>query len=261
MKKYFLLLAVLIVVPFSVWATEKHPLDLSTSELGKYIFELEKQDEKNWEKNIFLEILPFLSTNLKEKDIKYIGTLIVDTNQKIQKSSQEIHKKSELFLWVDNEKREIIVRQSVLYKELAPFVDPEKYEAFIQFVSESIPAEKTRNDMLEKIQKSRIALDKKVEHYNQKVISNKKQIKDSLQDTFQTSMKKRLKDMEKSATTSKLTAQQQIVFYNDFLMELQDMIAGLSKGNISENFQEIRRDMIVQIMDEVWEKIIALEKK
>gem|GEM_PF-1988267 len=160
---------------------------------------------------------------------------------------------------MDNEKREIIVRQSALYRELAPFIAPEKQEEFLQFVSQSIPAERAKNDTLEKIQKSKVALDKKVDHYNQKALSNKKQIQESIQDTFQTSMKKRLKDMEKTATKNKLTPAQKIDFYNEFLLELQDMIAGLSQGNMSENFQEIRRDMIVQIMDEVWEKIITLE--
>gem|GEM_PF-3359197 len=98
MKKYFLLLVVLCILPFFAEATEKHPLDLSTSELGRYIFELEKKEKQYDGNSIALDIIPFLSTELTKEDIIFIGKHIVETNQKIEKATKDMYKKNERLL-------------------------------------------------------------------------------------------------------------------------------------------------------------------
>ena len=230
--------------------------NLSTVELWEYIKKLKDEQKEFKEKAKELskeygELISFMRTDISNEEIGEIRENIEIFIAKRNILQSELNEKIEQLLEVEKEKKELIILRANIYKYLSRYVAREKREAFIEHIKFQVQSEKESKDLIEEIQKSENILDQKVTYFKEKIENHKEDLQARIETSITQKIKERIDEIDKNEKYKDIDRNTKNKIYNDFIAQLQSNIWEISGSNLSDNYKEMRKNILNKMIEEI----------
>ncbi len=255
-----LLICFIFLFSIQVWfASEKQSFfagSLSTTELWEYIKKL-KDDQKEFKEKSkelskeYGELISFMRTDLSWDEIKEIKENIEIFIDKRIILQSDLKEKINQLLDVEKEKKELILLRANIYKYLSRYVARDKREAFLEHIKFQVQSEKESKDLIEEIQKSQNILDQKVTYFKEKIENHKEDLQARIETSITQKIKERIDEIDKNEKYKDIDRNTKNKIYNDFIAQLQSNIWEISGSNLSDNYKEMRKNILNKMIEEI----------
>ena len=255
-----LLICFIFLFSIQVWfASEKQSFfagSLSTTELWEYIKKL-KDDQKEFKEKSkelskeYGELISFMRTDLSWDEIKEIKENIEIFIDKRIILQSDLKEKINQLLDVEKEKKELILLRANIYKYLSRYVARDKREAFLEHIKFQVQSEKESKDLIEEIQKSQNILDQKVTYFKEKIENHKEDLQARIETSITQKIKERIDEIDKNEKYKDIDRNTKNKIYNDFISQLQSNIWEISGSNLSDNYKEMRKNILNKMIEEI----------
>lgn len=259
MGKIFLCLFISFLFVWTSFASEKQGFfagSLSTTQLREYIKKLEDDQKEFKEKSKELskeywELVSFMRTDLTQEEINEIREKIEIFIEKRNFLQWDLNKKINELLNVDKEKKELLLLRADIYKYLSRYVAREKRDAFLEHIKFQVQSEKESKDLIEEIQKSQNILDQKVTYFKEQIENHKEDLQARIEMSITQKIKERIEEIDKNEKYKNIDPSIKNKIYNDFIVQLQDNLASIDTWNLSDNYKEMRRNILIKMIEEI----------
>lgn len=259
MGKIFLCLFISFLFVWTSFASEKQSFfagSLSTTQLREYIKKLEDDQKEFKEKSKELskeywELVSFMRTDLTQEEINEIREKIEIFIEKRNFLQWDLNKKINELLNVDKEKKELLLLRADIYKYLSRYVAREKRDAFLEHIKFQVQSEKESKDLIEEIQKSQNILDQKVTYFKEQIENHKEDLQARIEMSITQKIKERIEEIDKNEKYKNIDPSIKNKIYNDFIVQLQDNLASIDTWNLSNNYKEMRRNILIKMIEEI----------
>ncbi len=255
-----LLICFIFLFSIQVWfASEKQSFfagSLSTTELWEYIKKL-KDDQKEFKEKSkelskeYGELISFMRTDLSWDEIKEIKENIEIFIDKRIILQSDLKEKINQLLDVEKEKKELILLRANIYKYLSRYVARDKRETFLEHIKFQVQSEKESKDLIEEIQKSQNILDQKVTYFKEKIENHKEDLQARIETSITQKIKERIDEIDKNEKYKDIDRNTKNKIYNDFIAQLQSNIWEISGSNLSDNYKEMRKNILNKMIEEI----------
>lgn len=262
MKKIFLVLFITYILLNQTYAssTKFFAGDLTIKELSKNIEKLKWENIEFQEKNKELskeywELISFIRTDLNDEEINEIKEKVEIFIQERNDLQEKLKSKIDKLEDTTNEKKDIIIHRANFYKYLAKFVQKEKREDFIAHIKFQVQSEKESKDLIEEILKSQNILEQKVTYIKGKIEDHKEDLQAKIEIKIISKIRQRIDEIDSDPKYKEIDRKTKNKIYNDFITQIKNRLKEVETSNLSENYKEIRRNILNKMITEISLKI------
>lgn len=259
MKKLILFILTLPVLFSSVSAdnTGFFASNLTIKELSKNIEKLkEEKIELDQKTKDYWELISFIKTDLTKSEIDEIRLNIENFIEERNFLQIDLKNKINSWLNVEKEKKDLVLLRAWMYKYLAKYVARDKREAFIEHIKFQTQSEKESKDLIEGIIKSQNILDQKVIYIKEKIENHREILEARIEVSIIQKINQRIDEIDTDPKYKKIDNKTKNTIYNDFIIQIEKRLLEIEKSNLSENYKEIRKNILNKLIDEVETKIV-----
>lgn len=233
---------------------------LTIKELSKNIESL-KQSQKNLKiknKEIskeYWELVSFIRNDINSIEILEIQEKINNYIENRDLLEKDLLVKINSLKDVSKEKKDLILLKAWFYKYLAKFVKKEKKDDFIAHIKFQIQSEKESKDLIEEILKNQFILDQKVTYIKEKIETHREDLQARIEVSITQKIKQRIDEIDTNEKYKDIDKNTKNNIYNDFIQVIKQRLIDLENSNLSENYKEMRKNILSKMIEEIQLKI------
>lgn len=261
MKKVLFLVFTFLIFP-TTFATNSKVLvsDLTIKELSENIEKLKEEKEDFLEKNKELskeygELFSFIRQDLAENEIeeitKKVNVFLENKSRLEAKLKESIDNNSDS----TDIKKEIILNRADFYKYIAKYVLKEKREDFIAHIKFQVQSEKEAKDLIEEILLNQNLLEQKVTYIKEKIETHKEDLQARINEAITQKIKIRIDAIDNNPKYAAINQSVKNNIYKSFISVIQKRLLEIDSSNLSENYKEMRRNILNIMIKEISAKI------
>lgn len=259
MKKIIFCILISFLFYNSTFATNKQGFfasNLTIKELSQNIEKLkEEKTELDQKTKDYWELISFIKTDLTKEEIDEIKLSIEDFIEERNFLQIDLKNKINNWLNVEKEKKDLVLLRASIYKYLAKYVARDKREAFIEHIKFQTQSEKESKDLIESIIKSQNILDQKVTYIKEKIENHREDLSARIEISITQKIKQRIDEIDKDPKYKEIDQKIKNKIYKDFINQLEIRLKDLEKSILSENYKEMRKNILNKMIDEIKSKI------
>lgn len=202
------------------------------------------------------ELISFMRNDLTGQELKEIMENIEYFIEKRSALQKDLNIKINQLLDVEKEKMDLILLRADIYKYLSKYVARDKRETFIEHIKFQTQSEKESKDLIEEIRKSQNILDQKVTYIKEKIDTHREDLQTRIDIAITQKIRQRIDEIENNPKYKEITQATKNKIYRDFISELQKRIWEIETSNLSNNYKEMRKNILQKMMDEILSRII-----
>lgn len=222
---------------------EKLQLKIKTKELSKEYWEL----------------ISFIKTDLEQKDLYEIKNEIEKYIEK--RDFLELKLKNTIWIFSNTTqiKKDIILQKAEFYKFLSKYVEKTKRNDFIEYIKFNIQITKETKDLIEELTINQNIFDKKIIIIKDKIEIHKEDLQERIENILISTITKRIKEIDEDEKYKSISLKEKNNIYNEFITKINQRLDNIEKSNLSENYKEIRKNILNKMIEEINRKIIKLK--
>lgn len=268
MFKLFIMKKIILFITLFLFYSNTYATDsggffasnLTIKELSQNIEKLKLENSEFQLKNKELskeywELISFIKTDLTSIELEEIKVNIDLYLQKREEIEKILKQKIDKLEDTQKEKKDLILARANLYKYLAQYVSKDKRDAFIEHIKFHIQSEKESKDLIEEILKSQNILDLKVNYIKEKIEIHREDLQAKVEIVITSKIKQRIDEIDNDPKYQKIDIKTKNKIYNDFINQLENRLKDLEKSILSENYKEMRKNILNKMIDEIKSKI------
>jgi len=243
----------------SSFASNKQGFFVSNLTIKELSQNIEKLKEEKIELDIktkeYWELISFIKTDLTKEEIDEIKWNIENFIEKRNYLQIDLKNKINQWLNVEKEKKDLVLLRAWIYKYLAKYVTRDKREAFIEHIKFQTQSEKESKDLIEIILKSQNILDQKVTYIKEKIENHREDLQIRIEVPITKKIKQRIDEIDTDIKYKEINQKIKNEIYNHFIVQIKNRLLEIEESNLSENYKEIRKNILQKMIQEIQSKI------